>query len=280
MNCPRCKTTIKPFSNPDGIVTCPGCGSRLMTRQAALRSHGAQRAAAAQRLSAPALDSVPPPLPDAVAVPAREPPTSAKARVPSPAGTGADPPAAVVSETGAAAARPVGFELLLQELRAVKALQERILGLLEQGAVPDLRAGAEENGAPLSAIRARRSKTVVLIDDDPATREAALAELQQAEVPVRAFADGNSALSAIADEKPDVIVLELGIDGEMAGKDLINMIRATMEWVDVPIVLWTREAVSNQREARQIHGADEIVAKSSGAAALVARVITVFRRVH
>ena len=31
---------------------------------------------------------------------------------------------------------------------------------------------------------------------------------------------------------------------------------------------------------RQVHGADEIVQKSNGAAALVARVITLFRRVH
>jgi hypothetical protein len=58
------------------------------------------------------------------------------------------------------------------------------------------------------------------------------------------------------------------------------MVKATMEWVEIPIVLWTREAVQNQREARQVHGADEIVLKSSGAAALVARVITLFRRVH
>jgi DNA-binding response OmpR family regulator len=65
----------------------------------------------------------------------------------------------------------------------------------------------------------------------------------------------------------------------MAGKDVINMIKATMEWVDIPIVLWTREAVSNQKEARQIHGADELVPKSAGPAALVARIISIFRRI-
>ena len=64
----------------------------------------------------------------------------------------------------------------------------------------------------------------------------------------------------------------------MGGKDLVNMVKATMEWVDIPIMLWTREAVANQKEARQIHGADEVVPKSGGAAALVARVINVFRR--
>jgi DNA-binding response OmpR family regulator len=97
-------------------------------------------------------------------------------------------------------------------------------------------------------------------------------------VPVRAFATGNAAVREIANEKPDVIVIELGIAGDMAGKDVINMIKATMEWVDIPIVLYTREAVDSQKEARQIHGADEIVKKSSGAEALVACVITLFRR--
>ncbi|MFI4947152.1 MAG: PleD family two-component system response regulator, partial [Burkholderiales bacterium] len=116
------------------------------------------------------------------------------------------------------------------------------------------------------------------LDDDARTREAATAELEKADIPVRAFDDGNKALSAVAKEKPDVFVLELAVSGELAGKDFVNMIKATMEWVDIPVVLWTRENVSNQREARQIHGADEVVTKSQGAAALVARVITLFRR--
>lgn len=119
---------------------------------------------------------------------------------------------------------------------------------------------------------------MVLVDDDPQTREAVLAEFHQADVPVRACGDGNAAIAAIAEEKPDVIILEIAMAGEMAGRDVINMVKATMEWVDVPIILWTREAVSNQKEARQIHGADEVVPKSSGPQALLARVITVFRR--
>jgi DNA-binding response OmpR family regulator len=130
----------------------------------------------------------------------------------------------------------------------------------------------------LSPIRAQGRKSAVLVDDDARTREAATAELEKADIPVRAFADGNKALSAVAQEKPDVLILELALSGELAGKDLVNMIKATMEWVDIPVVLWTRENVTNQREARQIHGADEVVAKSQGAAALVARVITLFRR--
>jgi DNA-binding response OmpR family regulator len=65
----------------------------------------------------------------------------------------------------------------------------------------------------------------------------------------------------------------------MAGKDVINMIKATMEWVDIPILLYTRLAIESQKEARTIHGADEFVPKGPGSPeALVAKVISIFRR--
>jgi CheY-like chemotaxis protein len=186
----------------------------------------------------------------------------------------------------------VTLTALLGEVRAVRETQYLILEALEglrrtatslgvprPAAVEPAEPAAPGAGDPgLSAIRARRRKSVVLLDDDPLTREAAVAELQHADVPVRAFDDGNAALSAIAEEKPDVIVLELGTGGDMGGKDLVNFVKATMEWVDIPIILWTREPVASQKEARQIHGADEVVPKSGGAAALLARVITIFRR--
>jgi hypothetical protein len=65
----------------------------------------------------------------------------------------------------------------------------------------------------------------------------------------------------------------------MGGRDVINIIKSTMEWVDIPIILYTREPVGSQKEARQLHGADEVVCKAPGsAAALVQRVIATFRR--
>jgi CheY-like chemotaxis protein len=205
--------------------------------------------------------------------------------------SGKTPGAAVRSGTRKGGAAPpssgVTLETLLAEIQAVRDTQQLILdalGAMRRGQAPGLGGSTAADGSDdaadttLSPIRSAARKSVVLVDDDPQTRQAAVAELEQAEIPVRAYAEGNKALSAIAEEKPDVIVLELAVGGELAGKDLVNMIKATMEWVDIPLVLWTRETVSNQREARQLHGADEVVAKSAGAAALVARVITVFRR--
>jgi CheY-like chemotaxis protein len=185
----------------------------------------------------------------------------------------------------------VTLEMLLAEVQAVRDTQQLILdalGGLRRGqaqAAPSVGAGTDDaigfgetGDTTLSPIRTAARKSVVLVDDDADTRQAAMSELERADIPVRAFSDGNRALSAIAEDKPDVIILELAVGGDLGGKDLVNMIKATMEWVDIPVVLWTREPISNQKEARQIHGADEVVTKSLGAAALVARVITVFRR--
>src|SRR5438477_137002 len=124
---------------------------------------------------------------------------------------------------------------------------------------------ADELGLPLPpSVRKRQRKSVIVIDDDPETRVATEKALDGADIPVRAFAEGRSALTAIAEDKPDVIVMELDIAGSMAGKDVINLIKATMEWVDIPIVLYSRAPITSQREARTVHGADDFVSKQDG----------------
>jgi CheY-like chemotaxis protein len=328
MICPRCQTTITSLPDPDSIVTCPGCGSRLMTRAAAIRSQGGKTTAAS---APPAPGS--PPASDASAAktaapvhPADLPPSATlpptpammlgltrPAPAPSPAPSGekagkAEKAAKGSSREEADAEKPkpgkgkgaragepraepdapdtrLGgavletLDLLLAEIRVVRSVQEDILATLRVAAPAAVSAEPTLEEAPaLTPIRVRRRKTVVLIDDDPKTREAAVAELHQSDVPVRACADGKAALAAIAEDKPDVVVLEHTMEGDTSGRDVINMIKATIEWVDIPIVLWTREDVASQKDARLIHGADEVVLKSSGAQALLARVITVFRR--
>ena len=280
MTCPRCKAEIGPLSNPDAIVTCPGCGSRLMTRAAAIRSQGG-----AARPPAPPAPPADPPKPGSDTSPGLSPQKTA-VKVGQTTLSGKSTGGAVRSGgRKSSASSEVTLEMLLREIQAVRETQQAILAALagrsaEPFATPATGVPvADLSASPsLSQIRAQQRKTAVLVDDDARTREAATAELEKADIPVRAFADCNKALSAVAQEKPDVIVLELAVTGELPGKDFVNMIKATMEWVDIPVVLWTRENVSNQREARQIHGADEVIAKSQGAAALVARVITLFRR--
>jgi CheY-like chemotaxis protein len=318
MKCPRCSAGITTAPDPGGFITCAGCGARLRTiRPAAEKAAGAAATPPVPR-PAPLvnsseadslLTSLTPDVPTAPAFPDQAnpsstlPPGTPLPRIPRTPSRKPGEDTAKVAHlrpvNNAAAASNVTLDILLEEIRAVQETQAEIIALLRaprpSAGLPSMsEAGGASYGfpddeapaapsAPASStgstpVRSRRRKSVLLIDDDEETRQAAVAALQTAEVPVRAVASGNEGLAAIAEAKPDVIVMELGVGGEMGGKDVVNMIKATMEWVDIPIVLYTRLPIESQKEARTIHGADELILKSGGPDALVTRVIAIFRK--
>jgi CheY-like chemotaxis protein len=281
MKCPRCQGGIESNPDPAGFMVCPGCGARLRRTAA--------QAAASGSVTLPPADG---PLgPRRVATkPAAPPATKAAAAAPRRIGD----ETARVSKVAAAAAVAAPFsappanapatasavDTILAEVRAVRRMQEEILEMLRGRAeAGDVRGNDDFEGMVEPVVRSSRRKRVLLVDDDEATRGAVEAILKGGEVPVTSVGDGNSALASIAKDKPDVIVLELGIGGAMGGKDVVNMIKATMEWVDIPIMLYTRVPMEGQKEARQIHGADDYVAKGPGGPeAVLAKSIAFFRK--
>ena len=292
MNCPRCRAEVKGRPDAAGVIVCPACNAQLKVKNPGsfpptpvgniTLPAGVRAPVPAPGKPAAAATPAPSPSKPASSPPASSPPKAALSN-PAPALVPAPAPAPAPTSSGS----PPSLDDVLGEVKAVRGLQVEILSMLK--AMASVTSGgshppppeAEDAFTPTPAppVRSRRRKTVLVIDDDEQTRKAAAAALEQAEVPVRAAPDGNAGLEAMAAERPDVVVLELGLGGRMAGKDVVNMIKATMEWVDIPIVLYTRVAVDGQKEARLVHGADELVPKGAGApAALVARVIALFRR--
>jgi len=292
MKCPRCQAGIESKPDPAGFMVCPGCGARLRRTSA----QTAQAVPASVQAGAITLPPSNNPL-----GPRRVP---SKAAVPEAATTNAATPRRVgddtarVAKAAAAAAVAAPFtapaantpptasavDSILAEIRAVRRVQEEILETLRgraesRGDSSGFSGGDDFEGLHEPAVRSSRRKRVLLVDDDAATRGAVEAALAGGEVPVTIVGDGNSALASIAKDKPDVVVLELGIKGDMGGKDVVNMIKATMEWVDLPIILYTRVPMDGQKEARQVHGADDYVAKGAGGPeALLAKVISFFRK--
>ncbi|MBI3932321.1 MAG: response regulator [Acidobacteria bacterium] len=280
LKCPRCSGSIDASPDEMGFLVCPGCGAKLRSKTPAVVK--VQGGAGASPPAPGDIDSVlarldGPPNPSATL-----PPGTPLKKIPRPGQPGA-PGAPASAPSG-----PASLEGIFAEIRALRETQEEILRLLRGGgAAPRAAEDSEDPFAALQApspappppsVRSRRRKTALLIDDDEGERRKAMAALEKAQVPVKAAVDGNGGLAAIAMEKPDVVVMELDLAGSMSGKDVINMIKATMEWVDNPIVLYTRLAI-DQREARTIHGADDVVGKSpKGPEGLVAKVVSVFRK--
>jgi CheY-like chemotaxis protein len=293
MKCPRCQSGIESNPDPAGFMVCPGCGARLR-RTSAQTAQAVPASVQAGAMTLPPSDS---PLgPRRVSAKAPAPaPAAGKATAASPRRVGDD--TARVTKAAAAAAVVAPFsapaantpatasavDAILAEVRAVRRMQEEILEILrgraDMGDAPASRSRDDFEGMQEPAVRSNRRKRVLLVDDDEATRGTLESVLKGGEVPVTTVRDGNSALASIAQDKPDVIVLELGIGGAMAGKDVVNMIKATMEWVDIPIILYTRVPMEGQKEARQIHGADDYVAKGPGGPeAVLAKAISFFRK--
>jgi CheY-like chemotaxis protein/uncharacterized Zn finger protein (UPF0148 family) len=262
MKCPRCQNVFSATPDSSGTVVCSSCGARLRAR--------------APGADAPARSS---------STPRREAgPALARLAAAEPAAVAPPRPVELAAAPSADPALAEALRHVLGEIRELRKTQEQILAMLQSQARAPQGEGDDEGpfhggGAVETPVRSRRRKSVLIIDDDAQTRQEAVDAMQAAEVPARAVSDGNAALHAIAEDRPDVVVLELGMGGSMAGKDVVNVIKATMEWVDIPIVLYTRLPIASQKEARQIHGADELVPKApNGVDSLVVRVIALFRR--
>ena len=302
MKCPRCQSPLPtPVRlNAEGFLVCAACGSKLRPRTPPAAAPEAPPAAAAEEPASPEdplaslTEPAPPESVAAAPEPAAPPAAAEAAEPPSPAPVAATPrpvaPRPPARPSAAAAGGEPGPVEILAELKAIRRAQDRILELLlasggGRPALPGSLPGLAPVGpgarpaAPGPGVRTQNRKTALLIDDDLAARTELAAALREAEVPVREAGSGNEGLTLISQERPDVIVIEAELGGDMSSQDTITLIKATMEWIDIPIVLYTRLPIADQEEARTSYAADDFVAKGPGAAAaIVARVVGLFRR--
>jgi len=116
--------------------------------------------------------------------------------------------------------------------------------------------------------------SVLVIDDEAAILRALRINLSARDYVVTTASDGASGLTAMARERPDVVILDLGLP-DMAGTDVIKGIRG---WSSVPIIVLS----ANEHELQKVEaldaGADDYVTKPFGMNELLARLRAATRR--
>jgi len=117
-------------------------------------------------------------------------------------------------------------------------------------------------------------KTILVVDDEPRIVDIARDYLARAGFQVTAAADGPTALEAARRDRPDLVVLDLGLPG-MDGLDVARRLR---EDGDIPIVILTARDDEVDRILGLELGADDYVTKPFSPRELVARVRAVLRR--
>lgn len=125
-------------------------------------------------------------------------------------------------------------------------------------------------GTPPPAIEGR----VLLVEDDPTIQKLLRNQLSARGWTVEVVSGGKSALERIADEPPDLVLLDIGLE-EMDGLEVCRQLR---EWSAIPIILVTAADSARVKVTALELGADDYLTKPFHTGELVARMRAVLRR--
>ena len=115
---------------------------------------------------------------------------------------------------------------------------------------------------------------VLVIDDEAPILRALKINLTARKYEVSTAADGASGLEAMARDRPDVLILDLGLP-DMDGTEVIRGVRG---WTSIPIIVLSVWGQESQKVAALDAGADDYVTKPFGMDELLARLRAAVRR--
>ncbi len=120
-----------------------------------------------------------------------------------------------------------------------------------------------------------RGFRVLVVDDEPEIRRFLRASLKAHQHEIHEADTGESAIHAIREMHPDLVILDLGLP-DMDGVEVIRQVRS---WNQVPvIILSVRNREEDKIEALNA-GADDYLTKPFGVGELLARIRVAMRRV-
>ncbi|HEY2708973.1 MAG TPA: response regulator [Caulobacteraceae bacterium] len=106
----------------------------------------------------------------------------------------------------------------------------------------------------------RESVRILFVDDDPILREFAVVNLATEHAQVDTAGDGVQALDAISANTPDIVLLDLEMP-TMDGFEVLQRLRATPRWRDLPVIVVTGREDVDAVDRAYAAGATSFVVK-------------------
>jgi signal transduction histidine kinase/DNA-binding response OmpR family regulator len=106
------------------------------------------------------------------------------------------------------------------------------------------------------------SSSVLVVEDDPAIRELLLRTLEDADWRVSEAGNGREALERMAQERPQVILLDLMMP-VMDGFDFLLEMRANADWQDIPVIVLTAKDLTEEDRHLLSGRVEQIVEKGA-----------------
>lgn len=117
---------------------------------------------------------------------------------------------------------------------------------------------------------------ILVVDDEPPIRRLLRASLTSQGFVMLEASTGEEAIRATAMERPDVMILDLGlpdIDG-------VNVTRKVRDWSNIPIIVLSARGMEQDKIAALDAGADDYLTKPFGMGELLARIRVALRHLN
>ncbi|GAB79210.1 two-component system, OmpR family, KDP operon response regulator KdpE [Austwickia chelonae] len=117
---------------------------------------------------------------------------------------------------------------------------------------------------------------ILVVDDEPAIARTLRINLRARGYEPQIVGDGRSAMQAIAEDQPDLVILDLGLPD----RDGIEVLAWLRRRSTVPVVVLSARHESDDKVEALDLGADDFVTKPFGMDELMARIRSALRRAH
>ncbi|MHB1871321.1 MAG: phosphate regulon transcriptional regulator PhoB [Steroidobacteraceae bacterium] len=121
------------------------------------------------------------------------------------------------------------------------------------------------------------AKRILIVEDEPAIRQMVAFGLRRAGFEVREAVDYREAREALADQRPDLVLIDWMLP-DMSGLELTRTLKRDRETRELPVIMLTARAEEGDKVAGLETGADDYVTKPFSPRELVARINAVLRR--
>ena len=122
-----------------------------------------------------------------------------------------------------------------------------------------------------------RAKQILIVEDERPIREMIAFGLKRAGFEVREAEDTRAARSALADRRPDLVLVDWMLP-DTSGLELTRALKRDRETRDLPIIMLTARAAESDKVAGLDGGADDYLTKPFSPRELLARVNALLRR--
>ena len=109
---------------------------------------------------------------------------------------------------------------------------------------------------------------VLVVDDSPTVRKIVQLTLQRERIRVVTAGDGLSALAAVADEQPDLILLDIMLP-KMDGYNICQAVRRNMDYRNLPIIMLSGKDGLFDKMRGKLAGSTEYITKPFDSSELV-----------